>query len=83
MKRVIIATVAAIVASNAAYAEPKSAEEVAKACAAKGAMYKLSAPHKAGDVNPKTGQPYKRDSNGVCRLDMTKVKEAIANGKLN
>lgn len=26
-------------------------------------------PHKAGDVNPRTQQPFKRDSNGQCRLD--------------
>jgi hypothetical protein len=64
--------------SQLAYAEPKSAEVVKATCDAKGSYYKLTAPHKAGEVNAKTGAAFKRDSNGVCHFDTAKAKEALA-----
>jgi hypothetical protein len=65
-------------ATQCAFAEPKSAEQAKKDCDAKGSFYTLSPAHKAGEVNAKTGTVYKRDSSGVCRFNTAKAKEALA-----
>lgn len=72
-----LAAAAALIALSA-QAEARTPEEAAKACEAKGQFYKLSPAHKAGETNPRTGAPFKRDSSGVCRLDGAKVKALVA-----
>lgn len=82
MRTLIAASLAALVITSPALAEGKTPEAAAAACKAKGEFYKLSPAHKAGDISPTSGKPYKRDSNGVCRLDTKKVQEALVTGKL-
>lgn len=69
---------AAALIALASTAHAKSPEEAAAACAAKGQFYKLSAPHKAGDINPRTNEAFKRNSAGVCRFDTAKAKAALS-----
>lgn len=90
MKRIIIATLAVATLATSAMAQsattkPECTTDASCAkmteCKAK-PFHKWLPAHKAGDVNAKTGQPYKRDSNGQCRLDGKAVQAAIAEGKI-
>jgi hypothetical protein len=63
-------------------AQARTPEEAKAACDAKGSFYKLLPAHKAGEINARTGAPFKKDSSGTCRMDTAKVKEAIAGGQL-
>jgi hypothetical protein len=74
------AAVPTLIAGQAATPPTAAATDARKAeaeCLARYG-YKWLPPHQAGDLNPKGGKPYKRDSNGACRIDMAVVKELLA-----
>lgn len=60
---------------------PQQLADREAACNAK-PYHSWTKPHAAGEINPKSGQPYKRDSNGQCRVDSRAVKSAVEAGTL-
>lgn len=89
MNRIAIAIAAIAATANVAAAQtaPKTECTTDTSCAAmevcKAKPYhKWLAAHVAGDVNVRTGKPFKRNSNGQCRIDTKAVKAAIDAGKI-